>query len=53
MELKRMFSEGAKDKETMMILEMLREGISKETIAKCARVSVEYVVELGKMNHLL
>ena len=57
MELKRMFAEGERmgeqKKETMMILEMLREGISKETIARCARVSVEYVVELGKRNHLL
>ncbi len=57
MELKRMFAEGERTgeqkKETMMILEMLREGISKETIARCARVSVEYVVELGKRNHLL
>ena len=57
MELKRMFAEGERTgeqkKETMMILEMLREGISKETIARCARVSVEYVVELGKKNHLL
>ena len=52
-----MFAEGERTgeqkKETMMILEMLREGISKETIARCARVSVEYVVELGKRNHLL
>ena len=57
MELKRMFAEGERTgeqkKETMMILEMLREGIFKETIARCARVSVEYVVELGKRNHLL
>ena len=53
MELKRMFSEGAKDKETMMILEMLREGIFKESVAECARISGEHVVELGKKNHLL
>lgn len=52
-----MFAEGERTgeqkKETMMILEMLREGISKESVAECARISGEYVVELGKKNHLL
>ena len=52
MELKRMFAEGERTgeqkKETMMILEMLREGISKESVAECARISGEHVVELGK-----
>ena len=33
--------------------ETRREYMTKETIARCARVSVEYVVELGKRNHLL
>ncbi|MDN0046394.1 Rpn family recombination-promoting nuclease/putative transposase [Megasphaera hexanoica] len=61
MELKRMFAEGektgeekgAKKKETMMILAMLQDGVAKEAIAKYAKVSVEYITELGKKNHLL
>ena len=53
MELKRMFAEGEKNKETMMILAMLQDGVAKETIAKYAKVSVDYITELGKKNHLL
>ena len=57
MELKRMFAEGEKSgeekKETMMILAMLQDGVAKEAIAKYAKVSVEYITELGKKNHLL
>ena len=57
MEIKRRelasFAEGEKKKETMMILAMLKDGVAKETIAKYAKVSVEYITELGKKNHLL
>ena len=60
MELKRMFAEGEKTGEekgqrrrTMMILAMLQDGVAKEAIAKYAKVSVEYITELGKKNHLL
>ena len=44
---------GKKKKETMMILAMLRKGFSVESIAECAQTSVEYIMELGKKNHLL
>ena len=44
---------GAKKKETMMILAMLRKGFSAESIAECAQTSVEYITELGKKHHLL
>ena len=44
---------GEKKKETMMILAMLKDGVAKETIAKYAKVSVEYITELGKKHHLL
>ena len=44
---------GEKKKETMMILAMLRKGFSVESIAECAQTSVEYIMELGKKNHLL
>lgn len=37
----------------MMILAMLQDGVAKEAIAKYAKVSVEYITELGKKNHLL
>ena len=51
------FAEGEKTpekkKETMMILAMLRKGFSVESIAECAQTSVEYIMELGKKNHLL
>ena len=47
------FAEGEKKKETMMILAMLRKGFSVESIAECAQTSVEYILELGKKNHLL
>ena len=47
------FAEGEKKKETMMILAMLKDGVAKETIAKYAKVSVEYITELGKKHHLL
>ena len=57
MEIKRRelasFAEGEKKKETMMILAMLRKGFSVESIAECAQTSVEYILELGKKNHLL
>jgi SOS response regulatory protein OraA/RecX len=57
MEIKRRelasFAEGEKKKETMMILAMLRKGFSVESIAECAQTSVEYIMELGKKNHLL
>ncbi|MCU6714211.1 hypothetical protein OCV58_04730 [Megasphaera butyrica] len=57
MEIKRRelasFAEGEKKKETMMILAMLKDGVAKETIAKYAKVSVEYITELGKKHHLL
>lgn len=57
MEIKRRelasFAEGEKKKETMMILAMLQDGVAKEAIAKYAKVSVEYITELGKKNHLL
>ena len=36
-----------------MILEMLREGISKESVAECARISGKYVVELGKESFVV
>ena len=44
---------GEKKKKTMMILAMLRKGFSVESIAECAQTSVEYIMELGKKNHLL
>ena len=49
MELKRQYEEG----KISMILAMLQKGFSVEIIADCAQTSVEYIVELGKKNHLL
>uniref|UniRef100_UPI00265CEEA8 hypothetical protein n=1 Tax=uncultured Megasphaera sp. TaxID=165188 RepID=UPI00265CEEA8 len=49
MELKRQYNEG----KMSMILAMLKKGISVEVIAECAQTSVEYIMELGKKNHLL
>ena len=45
--------EGREEERLQMILAMLKDGVAKETIAKYARVSVEYITELGKKNHLL
>lgn len=45
--------EGREEERLQMILAMLKDGVSKESIAKYARVSVEYITELGKKNHLL
>ena len=46
-------AEGREEERLQMILAMLKDGVAKETIAKYARVSVEYITELGKKNHLL
>ena len=45
--------EGREEERLQMILAMLKDGVAKETIAKYPRVSVEYITELGKKNHLL
>ena len=49
MELKRQYEAG----KISIILAMLRDGISAEFIAKYAQMPVEYIIELGKKNHLL
>ena len=57
MELKRQRQfgreEGRQEERLKMILAMLRKGFSVESIAECAQTSVEYILELGKKNHLL
>ncbi len=57
MEIKRRelakFEEGRQEERLKMILAMLNDGVAKETIAKYAKVSVEYITELGKKHHLL
>ena len=53
MELKRQRQEGIAEGTRNIILAMLRDGISAEFIAKYAQMPVEYIVELGKKNHLL
>ena len=57
MEIKRRelakFKEGREEERSSIILNMLKDGVAKEIIAKYVRVSVEYVTELGKKNHLL
>ena len=53
MELERQRQFGREEERLQMILAMLKDGVAKETIAKYARVSVEYITELGKKNHLL
>ena len=45
--------EGRQEERLKMILAMLRKGFSVESIAECAQTSVEYIMELGKKNHLL
>ena len=45
--------EGRQEERLKMILAMLRKGFSVESIAECAQTSVEYILELGKKNHLL
>ena len=45
--------ERANKKKTMMILERLREGIFKESVAECARISGKYVVELEKESFVV
>ena len=45
--------EGRQEERLKMILAMLQDGVAKETIAKYAKVSVDYITELGKKNHLL
>ena len=45
--------EGRQEERLKMILAMLRKGFSVESIADCAQTSVEYIMELGKKNHLL
>ena len=56
MEIKRRelakFKEG-KEERLSTILNVLKKGMSAEVIAECVQASVEYMVELGKKNHLL
>lgn len=53
MELKRQRQEGIAEGTRNMILAMLQKGFSAEIIADCAQTSVEYIIELGKKQHLL
>ena len=46
-------AEGRQEERLKMIFAMLRKGFSVESIAECAQTSVEYILELGKKNHLL
>ena len=40
--------EGRQEERLNMILAMLQDGVAKETIAKYAKVPVEYITELGQ-----
>ncbi len=57
MEIKRRelakFKEGREEERSSIILIMLKKGMSAEVIAECVQASVEYIIELGKKNHLL
>ena len=53
MELKRQRDFGREEERSLIILNMLKKGISVEVIAECVQASVEYIIELGKKNHLL
>ena len=57
MEIKRRelakFKEGREEERSSIILNMLKKGMSAEVIAECVQASVEYIIELGKKNHLL
>ena len=61
MEIKRRelakFKEGREERReeerSSIILNMLKKGMSAEVIAECVQASVEYIIELGKKNHLL
>lgn len=53
MELKRQRQEGIAEGTRNMILAMLQKGFSAEIIADCAQTSVEYIIGLGKKQHLL
>ena len=45
--------EGREEERSSIILNMLKKGMSAEVIAECVQASVEYIIELGKKNHLL
>ena len=53
MELKRQRQEGIAEGTRNMILAMLQKGFSAEIIADCVQTSAEYIIELGKKQHLL
>ena len=61
MELKRQRQEGiaeglaesSANEKKKIIVTMLQKGLSVEFIADCAQTSVEYIIELGKKQHLL
>ena len=57
MELKRQrqegLAEGSANEKKKIIVTMLQKGLSVEFIADCVQTSAEYIIELGKKQHLL
>ena len=57
MELKRQrqegIAEGSANEKKKIIVTMLQKGLSVEFIADCVQTSAEYIIELGKKQHLL
>ena len=57
MELKRQrqegIAEGSANEKKKIIVTMLQKGLSVEFIVDCVQTSAEYIIELGKKQHLL
>ena len=46
-------AEGSANEKKKIIVTMLQKGLSVEFIADCVQTSAEYIIELGKKQHLL